>query len=553
MLMILIQMEQIVAKKWAHLVRGLNPRTVRHTSSFFDLGGHSLLAQQLLLNIRKELGADVSINDFYEHPNLADFSTQVKKRLHASNGVNGTTIDVEKGDSVYAKSFDELLKQLPPKYQAVTVEASRTPQQLTVLMTGATGFLGSYLTKEILDRPRPGVKLIVHVRGVQDESAAMTRIRRSLQGYGLFKDDLSPRLSAVRGDLSKPHLGLDETTWEHLCNNVDVIIHNGANVHWLARYQDLMSSNVLSTIDAMKLCNEGKPKSFCFVSSTSVLDTDHYISLSESQTRTKQGVVMEDDDLQGSRNGLSTGYGATKWVSEQLVREAGKRGLQGSIVRPGYILGDIETGVCNHDDFLVRMLKGCIQLGARPHIINTVNAVPVNNVARVVVAAALNPLQGGVKVVHVNANPRLRMNEYLQILEHYGYKAPEVSYDFWKAELEKFVSAGALEKDQEQHALMPLYHFCMNDLPATTRAPELNDSNAVAVLKADASRWAGKSEALTKFGISVDNVGKFLRYLAETGFIGWPEKGRAELPYIKIDVAAAQRGGAIGGRGAGAA
>lgn len=58
------------------------------------------------------------------------------------------------------------------------------------------------------------------------------------------------------------------------------------------------------------------------------------------------------------------------------------------------------------------------------------------------------------------------MNEYLSILEYYGYKTPEVSYDAWEEDLERFVSAGPIEKDQEQHALMPVSHFCMNDLPA---------------------------------------------------------------------------------------
>jgi L-2-aminoadipate reductase len=227
-------------------------------------------------------------------------------------------------------------------------------------------------------------------------------------------------LSCIVGDLSKPQLGIEQHRWRTLSQEVDVVIHNGATVHWVRRYQDMMASNVISTIDAMKLCNEGKPKLFAFVSSTSVLETDRYIKLSEQQISTGQNAISEDDDMQGSRTGLGTGYSQTKWMSEQLVRTAGKRGLRGTVIRPGYILGDSETGVCNTDDFLIRMLKGCIQLSTRPRIINTVNSVPVNHVARVVVAAALNPLPGDVHVVHVTGHPRLRMNEYLSLLEFYG-------------------------------------------------------------------------------------------------------------------------------------
>ena len=167
------------------------------------------------------------------------------------------------------------------------------------------------------------------MRGAKEPTAALERIRRSLQSYGLWKEGWLDRISAVLGDLSHANLDLDETTWRTLADEVDVVIHNGAIVPWVKRYQDMMASNILSTIDAVKLCNEGKPKVFCFVSSTSVLDTDHYIKLSEEQVRTGQGSVMEEDDMHGSRTGLGTGYGQTKWVSEQLVREAGRRGAFG--------------------------------------------------------------------------------------------------------------------------------------------------------------------------------------------------------------------------------
>jgi L-2-aminoadipate reductase len=544
----LTETERTVATKWADLIRGLDARTVTPQNDFFDLGGHSILAQQMVLDIRRKTGANVSINTLYEHPSLASFSAQVDKQLEPINGVNGGGAGAKEKDPAYAQSLDELLEQLPTTYQTADPAAIRALAKPTVFLTGATGFLGAYLIKDILQRTSRAVRLIAHVRSAKDPKAALDRLRRSLQGYGFWHDEWLTRLSCIVGDLSKPQLGIEQHTWQTLSQEVDVVIHNGATVHWVRRYQDMIASNVISTIDAMKLCNEGKPKLFTFVSSTSVLDTDHYVKLSEKQISTGQNAISEDDDMQGSRTGLGTGYGQTKWVSEQLVRAAGKRGLQGSVVRPGYILGDSETGVCNTDDFLIRMLKGCIQLSARPRIINTVNAVPVNHVARVVVAAALNPLSRGVHVVHVTGHPRLRMNEYLSLLEFYGFKVPEVSYDAWKDELERYVSAGGQEKDQEQHALMPLYHFCVNDLPATTRAPELDDGNAAKILKVDAENWTGIDES-AGYGISREDVGRFLRYLAEIKFVSWPSgRGRA-LPEVNLNAAQMQAVGAVGGRG----
>lgn len=53
--------------------------------------------------------------------------------------------------------------------------------------------------------------------------------------------------------------------------------------------------------------------------------------------------VPENDGLEGSRTGLRTGYGQSKWVCEKLLMEAGKRGLKAHIIRPGYVVGHSKT------------------------------------------------------------------------------------------------------------------------------------------------------------------------------------------------------------------
>ncbi|KAL7769223.1 hypothetical protein ACKLNR_000607 [Fusarium oxysporum f. sp. zingiberi] len=386
--------EKTIATQWSTLIPGLNAKMVRPDSSFFDCGGHSLLAQQLLLNLRKELRVDVTIGVLYANPTLRGLGSAVDS-LRSGQAV---TVD-RSNDTVYSDSLDELTN---------TLDANGA----TFFLTGATGFLGAYLAKDILDRKN--TKLIACIRGAKDRKFA--------------KERLAERISCVIGDLSKPRLGLDDASWKHVADTADAFIHNAAYVHWIARYEQMMGPNVLSTIDAMKLCNEGKPKLFSFVSSTSTLDTDYYINLSGAQAATGRGAVLEYDDLLPNRTGLGTGYGQTKWVSEQLVREAGRRGLRGAIVRPGYILGSRNSGVSNTGDWIVRLLKGCCQLSARPRIINSINAIPVNHVACVVVASTLNPLPG-MNVVHVTAHPRLRMNKLLSALSYYGYKVPKVNYD----------------------------------------------------------------------------------------------------------------------------
>lgn len=106
----------------------------------------------------------------------------------------------------------------------------------------------------------------------------------------------------------------------------------------------------------------------------------------------------------------------------------------------------------NTDDFLVRMLKGCVQLGSRPDITNTINMVPVDHVARLVIATALNQPTSPMSVCHVTSHPRLTFNEYLAALETYGYDTPIVDYPQWRETIENYVET-TQEKGREESAL----------------------------------------------------------------------------------------------------
>jgi L-aminoadipate-semialdehyde dehydrogenase len=53
-----------------------------------------------------------------------------------------------------------------------------------------------------------------------------------------------------------------------------------------------------------------------------------------------------------------------------------------------------------------------------------------------------------------------------------------VSYQEW-CTVKEYVS----DNTKEEHALLPLFHFVVGDLPTNTIAPELDDANAAAALK----------------------------------------------------------------------
>ena len=108
-------------------------------------------------------------------------------------------------------------------------------------------------------------------------------------------------------------------------------------------YDRLRAPNTLSTLTAIALAAEHHTKPLTFVSTTATVEKEHYVRLSESLVQGGGVGVPESDDLEEGRTGLGTGYGQTKWVAEKILLEAGKRGLPGWVVRPGYIVGDSES------------------------------------------------------------------------------------------------------------------------------------------------------------------------------------------------------------------
>ncbi|KAL1685817.1 hypothetical protein GGG16DRAFT_97522 [Schizophyllum commune] len=511
------------------------PQPVPVNENFFDLGGHSILATRLVFEIRKAFAVDAPLGLIFEQPTIEGLVGAIEALRNSDLG-----LDYKKGDAPaaaptkkgtpaveYGKDLDALLPSLRESYAAPAEDFAQ--KQVTVFLTGATGFLGAFVLKDLLDRTERVAKVICLVRA-SDAAKGLARLREGSIDRGVWDDKWaeSGRLEIVTGDLALEKFGLDDVTWTRIADEADVVLHNGALVHWVYPYDKLRAPNVLSTLAVIELAATGRPKHVAFVSSTSAIDAAHYVELSEAlvnNNRSEYRGVPEADDLEGARNTLKTGYGQSKWVSEKLLFEAGKRGLRVHIVRPGYVVGDSRTAVTNTDDFLWRMVKGCIQLGHTPDMNNTVNMVPVDHVARCTALAALTqPTNAPLAVLHITATPPPTYNDFLGALSAYGFAVSPVEYVLWRRELEQHVMSGAAD-----NALFPLLHFVLDDLPTSTKSPELDDRNTVALLAAHGEK--------TSSTVDEELTGMYLAWLIRAGFIPPPPEGEAakKLPELKIE------------------
>ena len=85
-------------------------------------------------------------------------------------------------------------------------DALQDQAESVAFVTGATGFLGSYVLRELLDRNNK-MRVIAHMR-CKDSAAGFLSVEAATEAYGLWCEDLRYRLRVVPGDISKPKLGL---------------------------------------------------------------------------------------------------------------------------------------------------------------------------------------------------------------------------------------------------------------------------------------------------------------------------------------------------------
>ncbi|MGW4241147.1 amino acid adenylation domain-containing protein [Nocardia sp. NPDC004722] len=326
---------------------------------FFELGGSSLLVFTVHQQLSQLLGRDVPMSAILAAPTVARLAAHLE----------GTPSPAAE----HAPATDAILE---PAITAVGQAPAHGGSPRDILLTGATGFLGVHLLQEVLAHTSAHVWCLVRSTTPQ---TGLARIIETTTRFGLPVDRIAERVSVVCGDMSKPGLGLSRPDFDLLAVRVDAIIHNGARVNHLEPYERLRATNVEATRAILRLATTGRIKSVHYISTLgAVVPAD---SAPESITENDR---LRPDQVQDN------GYLTSKWVAEELVRQAGQRAVPVTIYRPGTICADTTLAVNNPDDAFWNMIRAAAILGAAPDIGDaTVSLVPVDYVARAIITIAL--------------------------------------------------------------------------------------------------------------------------------------------------------------------
>ena len=186
---------------------------------------------------------------------------------------------------------------------------------MAYFVTGATGFIGSYLVAKLVERKGP---IYVLVRKQSLERLATLR-----DAWGV--DD--KRVIAVVGDLGKPKLGVGAADLRKLKGKIDHFFHLAALYDVQASADDQQAANVDGTRNAVDFATA--IEAGCF----------HHVS-SIAAAGLYEGVFREDMFEEAEE--LDHPYFRTKHDAERVVRRECKRPFR--IYRPGFVVGDSKTG-----------------------------------------------------------------------------------------------------------------------------------------------------------------------------------------------------------------
>lgn len=309
----------------------------------------------------------------------------------------------------------------------------------SILVTGATGFLGAFLLADQFQRhPQLTIYCLVRADGA---GAARARVRSNLQRYGLWREEWASRLVGLPGDLAVSSLGVDQDIWSSLLPRLGGILHCGAQLSYVAPYSRLSPANVGGTEAVLRLAARRKIP-LEYISSTAVFEARAY----------RDCHLDENTDLQ-EWEGIYVGYSQTKWVSERLVWQAAEAGLPVRIHRPPLIAGHSRTGAWHEQDVLHRLIRGCLALGEAPELPMLLDFVPVDYVAEAVgVLAWTSPPQGRTwpDVVHLTHPRPVLWTDFLSSLIARGAPLKPVPLEPW-------LQALATQPDNPLYPLQPFF------------------------------------------------------------------------------------------------
>ena len=331
---------------------GISPISI--TDNFFDLGCDSLTALRIQIDLLNE-NINISYSDIFKYSSIKELA------LRIDSGGAEPTINISEYD--YSK-----INELIYKNNEAALEKIKFNDIGNVILTGATGFLGSHILNYLLTKTNKKVYCLVRKNG---KESIETKLLSRLEFYfgNILLKYLNNRLFVIQADITDDNLGLSKKDYSNLCENGNCFINVAATVKHYGYYSEFEKVNVIGVKNLIKFCLDNNKK-LIQISTTSVSGNTVIGEKADLNIFGKDIIFNEQKLYEGQS--LENVYVKSKFEAEKIILEnILENNLDGLILRVGQISPRYSDGKfqinASENAFINRLIA-----------FNKLKAVPIN-------------------------------------------------------------------------------------------------------------------------------------------------------------------------------
>ncbi|MGF7049483.1 amino acid adenylation domain-containing protein/thioester reductase-like protein [Paenibacillus sp. DS2015] len=406
------ELEQEISAAWEKAIK--RTRIGIH-DDFFEVGGHSLKILEILVILKPKF-PNLKINDFFAFPTIAQLAERVLELK--------STVVIH--DSVIDPSLIQDLEEFPRSFMANTPRVTHEYIYQNILLTGATGYLGSHLLYELLYTTEAVIYCLVRSSGSEDPYKRLTDTMRSYFGSSIV-NKMDGRIVAVQGDLEKEQLGIHDTVMAILHDKIDSIIHCAAEVKHFGEPEYFARVNVESTNRLLDIARRKSHIRFHFVST---------LGIPEDLASSDQWQTFMDHDTYDYTVSIENVYTNSKLEAEKLVvRTCQEEGVAVTVYRVGNLSCHSRTGAFQSNidsNAFYRMLKGMLLLKKAPQVSWQVDITPIDYAGQAITALMHHEDTVG-KMFHICNPIQIPYEEMIGFFHKYGYDITLLDWTAYEA------------------------------------------------------------------------------------------------------------------------
>ncbi|OCH84283.1 L-aminoadipate-semialdehyde dehydrogenase [Obba rivulosa] len=358
----------------------------------FTFGVDSLQAARIRNICQAELdlrGHQLTLNVVYEYPTIQKLADHIISIKRGSGGVQS--------DSQQYALMTSMVEKWCGKFEGPSTRSEHECADAgphTVLLTGATGFLGAHILQQLVVSST--VAKVICLARAEEDQYALSRVKQSLRTRQLM---LSPehiaKVECLAASVNEKDLGLDADAYARLTAAVTIVIHNAWPVNFLLGV-DSFEEQMGGVVNLINLClrsNVSRRPRFFFSSSIA------------SQMMLPD--TVDEAFSQSPTTAPPTGYAQSKWVAEKICERAANMDIiDVGVLRIGQLAGDTVNGIWNETESWPLMIKSVDVIGALPTLDEELSFLPVDLAGRSIAEIVQHPGLPRVAVYHI-VNPVL--------------------------------------------------------------------------------------------------------------------------------------------------